>query len=182
MPDRRHPEHRRRAPLAIGRRAGDRLPVGLPRKNCDVSSNIDEYRIDAKPFYRPTGNEIELYEHAYSHRMPMILKGPTGCGKTRFIEFMAWKLGRPSLDAVGHAELAYTTGQEDVETAKGDQQTGHLAAHVSIRRKEIADLQQTVSDLLFAQLPSLVRPILSALLLPTITSVRPTKPSPVTSQ
>ena len=40
----------------------------------------------------------------------------------------------------------------------------------------------TVSDLLFAQLPSLVRPILSALLLPTITSVRPTKPSPVTSQ
>ena len=86
------------------------------------------------------------------------------------------------LDAVGHAELAYTTGQEDVETAKGDQQTGHLAAHVSIRRKEIADLQQTVSDLLFAQLPSLVRPILSALLLPTITSVRPTKPSPVTSQ
>ena len=60
-----------------------------------MSSNIDEYRIDAKPFYCPTGNEIELYGHAYSHRMPMILKGPTGCGKTRFIEYMAWKLGRP---------------------------------------------------------------------------------------
>lgn len=60
-----------------------------------MPSNLDTYRIDAKPFYRPAANEISLYEHAYAHRMPLILKGPTGCGKTRFIEYMAWKLGKP---------------------------------------------------------------------------------------
>jgi nitric oxide reductase NorQ protein len=60
-----------------------------------VSSNLDAYRLDTKPFYRPAGHEIALYEHAYAHRIPLILKGPTGCGKTRFVEYMAWKLGRP---------------------------------------------------------------------------------------
>jgi len=53
------------------------------------------YRIDEEPFYRPAGGEIELYLKAYQHRMPLILKGPTGCGKTRFVEYMAWKLKRP---------------------------------------------------------------------------------------
>lgn len=70
-------------------------PHPLPESKLEVSSNIDSYRIEAKPFYRPAGNEITLYEHAYQHRMPLILKGPTGCGKTRFIEYMAWKLGKP---------------------------------------------------------------------------------------
>ncbi|WP_454692938.1 AAA family ATPase [Achromobacter aegrifaciens] len=60
-----------------------------------MPSPLDTYRIAQEPFYRPTGREIALYEHAYAHRLPMILKGPTGCGKTRFVEFMAWKLGRP---------------------------------------------------------------------------------------
>ena len=56
---------------------------------------LDAYRLIAEPFYQPSGNEITLYEHAYRHRLPLILKGPTGCGKTRFIEYMAWKLDRP---------------------------------------------------------------------------------------
>jgi len=53
------------------------------------------YRIAEEPFYRPAGGEIALYLKAYQHRMPLILKGPTGCGKTRFVEYMAWKLKRP---------------------------------------------------------------------------------------
>ena len=60
-----------------------------------MSTSIDSYRLPAKPFYMPAGDEVALYEHAYAHRMPMLLKGPTGCGKTRFIEYMAWKLDRP---------------------------------------------------------------------------------------
>jgi nitric oxide reductase NorQ protein len=56
---------------------------------------IDQYRIVDEPYYRPIGNEIELYEAAYEARLPMMLKGPTGCGKTRFIEYMAWRLKRP---------------------------------------------------------------------------------------
>ena len=56
---------------------------------------LDDYRVSSEPFYRPVGNEISLYQAAYAHRMPLILKGPTGCGKTRFVEHMAWSLGRP---------------------------------------------------------------------------------------
>lgn len=60
-----------------------------------MASQLDDYRITEEPFYQATGNEVALYERAYVHRMPLILKGPTGCGKTRFIEHMAWKLGLP---------------------------------------------------------------------------------------
>ncbi len=56
---------------------------------------IAQYRIGREPYYRPVGQEIELYEAAYAARLPRMLKGPTGCGKTRFIEYMAWKLGKP---------------------------------------------------------------------------------------
>ena len=59
------------------------------------ASGIDQYRIAHEPYYRATGDEIALYEAAYAARLPMMLKGPTGCGKTRFIEYMAWRLGRP---------------------------------------------------------------------------------------
>jgi nitric oxide reductase NorQ protein len=53
------------------------------------------HRIREQPYYRPLSDEVELYEAAYSVRMPIMLKGPTGCGKTRFVEYMAWKLGKP---------------------------------------------------------------------------------------
>ena len=54
-----------------------------------------QYMVEAEPYYRAVSNEIALYEAAYSARMPVMLKGPTGCGKSRFVEFMAWKLKRP---------------------------------------------------------------------------------------
>lgn len=54
-----------------------------------------QYRVAREPYYRPLADEVSLFEAAYSVRMPMMLKGPTGCGKTRFVEFMAWKLGKP---------------------------------------------------------------------------------------
>ncbi|HZJ81190.1 MAG TPA: AAA family ATPase, partial [Guyparkeria sp.] len=57
--------------------------------------NIDQYRIQDEPYYQPVSNEVELYEAAYSVRMPIMLKGPTGCGKTRFVAHMAHKLGKP---------------------------------------------------------------------------------------
>ena len=60
-----------------------------------MASPLDDYRLTEEPFYQATGNEVALYERAYVHRMPLILKGPTGCGKTRFVEYMAWKLDRP---------------------------------------------------------------------------------------
>jgi nitric oxide reductase NorQ protein len=48
-----------------------------------------------EPYYVATGDEIELFEAAFSSRIPVLLKGPTGCGKTLFVEYMAWRLGRP---------------------------------------------------------------------------------------
>jgi nitric oxide reductase NorQ protein len=47
---------------------------------------------DAEPFYLATGDEIELFRAAYEQRIPVLLKGPTGCGKTRFVEYMAWHI------------------------------------------------------------------------------------------
>ncbi|MCU0805681.1 MAG: CbbQ/NirQ/NorQ/GpvN family protein [Burkholderiales bacterium] len=60
-----------------------------------VPSPIDAYRIVREPYYLPVADEVPLFEAAYSARMPVMLKGPTGCGKTRFVEYMAWKLERP---------------------------------------------------------------------------------------
>src|SRR5476649_1764692 len=56
---------------------------------------VRQYTIDAEPYYRAVADEVALFEAAYAVRMPMMLKGPTGCGKTRFVEYMAWKLGKP---------------------------------------------------------------------------------------
>ena len=60
-----------------------------------MTDRIEDHRIPAEPWYRPVGDEIALFEAAYAARMPVMLKGPTGCGKTRFVEHMAWRLGRP---------------------------------------------------------------------------------------
>ena len=56
---------------------------------------IEEYVLSEEPFYVPVSDEVELFESAYSQKIPVLLKGPTGCGKTRFIEYMAYKLHRP---------------------------------------------------------------------------------------
>ena len=56
---------------------------------------IEEYFIEEEPFYLPLWDEVELFEAAYAAQIPVLLKGPTGTGKTRFVEYMAWKLSRP---------------------------------------------------------------------------------------
>ena len=54
-----------------------------------------QYQVPEEPFYQPQGKEVSLYEAAYAARLPVMVKGPTGCGKSRFVEYMAWKLGMP---------------------------------------------------------------------------------------
>ena len=61
----------------------------------DMEKRIEQFRIIEEPYYRAIGDEVPTYEAAYAVRMPMMLKGPTGCGKTRFVEYLAWKLGKP---------------------------------------------------------------------------------------
>ncbi|MCG8427281.1 MAG: CbbQ/NirQ/NorQ/GpvN family protein [Chromatiales bacterium] len=57
------------------------------------------------PFYKPQNDEVALFEHAYKHQLPMLIKGPTGCGKTRFINYMAARLGRPVYTVSCHDDL-----------------------------------------------------------------------------
>ncbi len=56
---------------------------------------VEEYIVRKEPFYVPLVDEIEIFQAAYRQKVPILLKGPTGTGKTRFVEYMAWKLGQP---------------------------------------------------------------------------------------
>ena len=70
-------------------------------------SNHDrnQHLIDKEPYYRPVAQEVELYEAAYAARMPVMLKGPTGCGKSRFVEFMAWRLNKPLITVACNEDM-----------------------------------------------------------------------------
>lgn len=60
----------------------------------------------AVPFYAPQGDECMLFEHAWKQQLPLLIKGPTGCGKTRFVEHMAARLGRPLITVSCHDDLS----------------------------------------------------------------------------
>ncbi len=84
------------------------------------------FEIKEEPFYLPQGNEIALFEAAYENSLPVMLKGPTGSGKTRLIEYMAWKLGRPLYTVACHDDLSgndltgrYIIKGDDVEWIDG---------------------------------------------------------------
>ena len=65
----------------------------------------EEYVVASEPYYAPQGNELQLFEAAYHNQIPVLLKGPTGCGKTRFMEHMAWRLRRPLITVSCHDDL-----------------------------------------------------------------------------
>jgi len=68
-------------------------------------SGAEQYRVRKEPFYRAQGREVELYQAAYAARLPVMLKGPTGCGKSRFVEYMAWKLGKPLITVACNEDM-----------------------------------------------------------------------------
>ena len=57
------------------------------------------------PFYQPAGDEVGVFEHAWKNRLPLLIKGPTGCGKTRFVAHMAARLGLPLYTVACHDDL-----------------------------------------------------------------------------
>src|SRR4030067_361518 len=68
-------------------------------------TNKDKYKAHKKPYYRRQGDEVKLYEAAYTARLPVMVKGPTGCGKSRFIEYMAWKLDKPLITVACNEDM-----------------------------------------------------------------------------
>ncbi|MEX2031880.1 MAG: CbbQ/NirQ/NorQ/GpvN family protein [Dehalococcoidia bacterium] len=63
---------------------------------------VEDFRITDEPYYLPIGDEVQLFETAYERRIPVLLKGPTGAGKTRFVEYMSWRLH--NRDALSHED------------------------------------------------------------------------------
>ncbi len=77
-------------------------------QNVYMELAVEEYRIENEPYYLPINKEVELFEAAYGAKLPTMLKGPTGCGKTRFVEYMAYKLDRPLITVACHEDLSAT--------------------------------------------------------------------------
>lgn len=69
---------------------------------------MEQFKVADEPFYLPVGNEVGIFEAAYTAKLPVMLKGPTGCGKTRFVEHMAYKMGRPLITVACHEDLSST--------------------------------------------------------------------------
>lgn len=67
---------------------------------------LEEYIVTEEPFYLPLGEEIEIGLATYGRRLPLLLKGPTGCGKTRYMQYLAWRLKRPLITVSCHDDLS----------------------------------------------------------------------------
>ncbi|MFN3750945.1 MAG: CbbQ/NirQ/NorQ/GpvN family protein [Thiobacillus sp.] len=90
---------------AMARTAAEQQAAARPASSGTPSDLLAPYLVRSEPYYRPVADEVELYEAAYSVRMPMMLKGPTGCGKTRFVEYMAWKLQKPLITVACNEDM-----------------------------------------------------------------------------
>lgn len=71
-----------------------------------LEQGIEQYHLVEEPFYAPVLDERELFNTAYTNRTPILLKGPTGCGKTRFVQHMAYHLKRPLITISCHEDLS----------------------------------------------------------------------------
>src|SRR3954447_7553673 len=78
-------------------------PIATPAAS-DRRSGV-QYPPPEAPYYLPIGDEIAVFETCHARRLAVMLKGPTGCGKTRFVEHMAWRLGRPLLTVACHEDM-----------------------------------------------------------------------------
>ena len=90
-----------------------------PTRTLYRSYIVEEYFMTEEPYYMSTGDEVELFEAAYAQKIPVLLKGPTGCGKTRFIEYMSYKLGHPVTKVKKSGRRASSKGSKAKESSNG---------------------------------------------------------------
>ncbi len=79
--------------------------MGAPKEMETNVLQAEALFIKDEPYYEPVGAEIKIFDAAYQNGLPVLLKGPTGCGKTRFMEYMAWRLKRPLVTVSCHDDL-----------------------------------------------------------------------------
>jgi nitric oxide reductase NorQ protein len=77
----------------------------VPTSDLDLSLEQGLRRFTREPYYLPAGDEIGVFTACHARGLPVMLKGPTGCGKTRFVEHMAWRLGRPLVTIACQADI-----------------------------------------------------------------------------
>jgi nitric oxide reductase NorQ protein len=119
--------------------------VSIDGTDVQMSAEAREtFIVKDEPFYLPIGNEVDLFETAHRARLPAMLKGPTGCGKTRFVEHMAWRLKRPLITVACHEDLSATdlVGRFLLEGDETVWHDGPLAA--AVRRGAICYLDEVV--------------------------------------
>ncbi len=103
-----------------------------------------------QPYYRSIGREVEVFEHAYHNQLPMLLKGPTGSGKSRFVEYMAYRLQKDLITVACHEETSSTdlVGRFIIKGAETVWQDGPLTRAVKqgaiIYLDEIAEARPDV--------------------------------------
>ncbi|MBT8358135.1 MAG: CbbQ/NirQ/NorQ/GpvN family protein [Deltaproteobacteria bacterium] len=71
----------------------------------ETELNSGSFLIEKEPYYVRSENEVEIFQAAYDAHLPVMLKGPTGCGKTRYVEYMAYRLKRPLITVACHEDL-----------------------------------------------------------------------------
>ena len=89
------------------KKSAENKSLGSTQGSRDVA--FEEYVFRDEPFYLPVAQEVEIFEAAHARRLPILLKGPTGCGKTRFLEYMSHRLGPlPLITVACHEDLTAT--------------------------------------------------------------------------
>ena len=131
---------------AMARAAAQERQASATRPASATYDPVDmaQYVIGEENYYHPVSDEVEMYEAAYSVRMPIMLKGPTGCGKTRFVEYMAWKLGKPLITVACNEDMTASdlVGRYLLDASGTRWQDGPLA--VAARHGAICYLDEVV--------------------------------------
>ena len=92
---------------------------------------IEEYHLTEEPYYVPIGDEVELFEAAYRSKIPVLFKGPTGCGKTRFVEYMSYRLGQPM------TRISQNDGASSDGTSNGNLPLVTIACHEDLTASDL---------------------------------------------
>ena len=77
----------------------------MAQQPAGIAPEIAPYHVRQEPFYLPVQDEVALFELAYANQLPVMLKGPTGCGKSRFVQHMAYRLKRPLVTVACHDDV-----------------------------------------------------------------------------
>ena len=92
---------------------------------------VEDYTVDEEPYYLPVKDEVEVFTAAYRQKIPVLLKGPTGCGTTRFVEYMAWRLGSPV------SKVSQGSGDSNGNAQEGGKRLVTIAAHEDLTASDL---------------------------------------------